>query len=164
MNFSRHFNSNELLRSVAYPALASSVERLPWQYIVMLSSLCCDVLQPMRDQIASPIHVLSGYRGTALNRAVGGGEFSRHQIGVNGQLFAAADINSDILPPEAIFAMLAIADAGVKFDRVCLYPGRGFLHIDVQAHELGPPSKAFFVDTGNGWNVVSRQEAARSTW
>lgn len=51
-----------------------------------LQYLAQNVLQPVRDYFGSPVRITSGYRGPALNRAVGGSPASFHAIG------AAADI------------------------------------------------------------------------
>lgn len=46
-----------------------------------LRTLCTEVLQPARNQFGKPIHVNSGYRSIALNKAVGGKSNSYHLTG-----------------------------------------------------------------------------------
>lgn len=55
--------------------------------IVNLLCLCHSVLQPLRDHVARPVSISSGYRCDALNRAVGGVADSQHRLG------EAADIH-----------------------------------------------------------------------
>lgn len=60
--------------------------------------LAVNVLQPLRDYFG-PIHINSGYRGPALNKAVGGSASSFHAFGmaadivpVTGQKFTTLDM------------------------------------------------------------------------
>lgn len=53
-----------------------------------LKKLCEEILQPIRNKWKLPIRVTSGYRCTALNKAVGGVKTSQHLKG------EAADIQS----------------------------------------------------------------------
>ena len=46
-----------------------------------LIKLCGKVLQPAREMYGKPIHVTSGYRSPAVNRAVGGARNSQHMRG-----------------------------------------------------------------------------------
>lgn len=163
MRLARNFSLAELLHSDRFPQLVPQPDDLPWQHIAMLSRLTHEVLQPLRDQAAVPVWILSGYRDPVLNRAVGAGQWSRHQIDVRGHLFAAADLQVRDLPAEEVFRMLAIEPGRCQFDRVCLYPGRNFLHIDIKDWTFGPPSMRYYVNAG-GWREVGRTDAARSSW
>ena len=51
------------------------------QQIDALITLCDKVLQPLRDMYGAPIHVTSGYRSPAVNKAVGGARNSQHLLG-----------------------------------------------------------------------------------
>lgn len=53
-----------------------------------LTALVEDVLDPLREMYGHPIHVTSGYRCEALNKAVGGAKTSQHLRG------EAADITT----------------------------------------------------------------------
>ena len=53
-----------------------------------LTALVEDVLDPLREMYGHPIHVTSGYRCEALNKAVGGAKTSQHLRG------EAADIHT----------------------------------------------------------------------
>jgi len=164
VNLSRNFTLPELLQSARFPSLVPLTDDLPHQWVIMLSRLAAEALQPIRNQLAVPVRVLSGYRSPELNRAVRGSQYSRHQIDVRGHLFAAADIMAGDVPAESIFNMLAVNGGDVLFDRVCLYPGRGYLHLDIHDWKFGPPSQKFYVDTGTGWREIGRTDAARASW
>lgn len=52
------------------------------------------ILQPIRSEVGSPIHVTSGYRSGATNSAVGGSNTSQHLYGEAADLvFASYDID-----------------------------------------------------------------------
>ncbi len=51
------------------------------QQVKALITLCGKVLQPTRDIYGAPIHVTSGYRSPAVNKAVGGARNSQHLLG-----------------------------------------------------------------------------------
>lgn len=46
-----------------------------------LFMLCHNLLQPVRDEFDLMMHIISGYRNTALNNAVGSGDYSSHLKG-----------------------------------------------------------------------------------
>lgn len=80
-----NFTLAELCRSAtAYNRGISNTP--PAEYQNNLVYLAQTVLQPIRDFFGEPLVVTSGYRGPALNRAVGGSPSSFHCIG------CAADI------------------------------------------------------------------------
>lgn len=87
-----------------------------------VKALAETVLQPLRDAVGRPLHVNSGYRCDALNRAVGGVATSQH---VKGE---AADIRCDTskgdLPPCELAGKAL--ELGLPTDQVILYPN--FVH------------------------------------
>lgn len=86
-----------------------------------MQRLIDNVLDPLREYVGSPIHVSSGYRGSELNRAVGGVSNSIHKTG------RAADITSRTMNASQLFNYIVKSD--VLFDRAALYPT--FVHIEV---------------------------------
>ncbi|PIQ25399.1 peptidase M15A [bacterium (Candidatus Blackallbacteria) CG13_big_fil_rev_8_21_14_2_50_49_14] len=56
-------------------------------HIANLERLCKTALQPLRDKLARPVLITSGYRSPALNRVIGGSTTSAHMDG------RAADIH-----------------------------------------------------------------------
>tara|TARA_R100000329_G_scaffold33556_1_gene31268 strand:- start:97 stop:576 length:480 start_codon:yes stop_codon:yes gene_type:complete len=55
-----------------------------------LKSIAEHIFQPVRDAFRCPIYVSSGYRGPALNRAIGGATRSQHMEG------RALDLDADV--------------------------------------------------------------------
>lgn len=51
--------------------------------------LAVKIFQPIREHFNVPIHIISGYRSKALNKAVGGASNSQHTVG------QAMDIDND---------------------------------------------------------------------
>ena len=81
--------------------------------------LICDCLQPIRDKIKKPIVINSGFRCSALNKAVGGVTNSQH---LKGQ---AADLH---IPGMTIKDTIDfIIKSGVPFDQ--LLDERQWVHI-----------------------------------
>ena len=76
----KHFTINELTRSDT--ALRLGIDnRPPANAVAALHALVDNVLDPLREAWGGPIHVNSGYRCPALNKAVGGTPGSQHQRG-----------------------------------------------------------------------------------
>ena len=91
MKLSENFTLAELTKSQTAKRLGIDNTPTPEQ-LENLIELCNKVLQPLRDAIG-PIHISSGLRVPALNKAIGGSKTSQH-CAING---AAADI--DMCPP-----------------------------------------------------------------
>ena len=85
MHLEKNFTMEELCSSATaerhgirnWPAAGDEVHRVKEN----LSSLCFDVLQPLRDYVGRPIIVNSGYRTKEVNRLVGGVKNSQHLTG-----------------------------------------------------------------------------------
>jgi hypothetical protein len=86
VQLSKNFYLDEFLRSDA-AARRGHVQRVSAGGVIgsNLTRLCRQVLQPLRDELG-PVHVLSGYRDSKVNRWVGGSSTSQHCYGL------AADI------------------------------------------------------------------------
>ncbi len=107
--FSRFFTLGELTRSDT-----AEREGIPNQptaaEIECLRTLCVAILDPLREAIARPIKVNSGYRGPALNRRIGGAANSQHAQG------KAADIQA---PGMAVLALFqTVIRLGLPFDQL----------------------------------------------
>jgi hypothetical protein len=59
------------------------------EHIENFKKLAENIFQPIRDHFGAPIHLSSGYRSAALNKAVGGSSSSQHCKG------EAIDIDMD---------------------------------------------------------------------
>ena len=85
MKLSKNFTFEELCRSATaerhgirnWPAAGDEIHRVKEN----LSSLCLEVLQPLREYVGKPIIVNSGYRTKEVNRLVGGVKNSQHLTG-----------------------------------------------------------------------------------
>jgi uncharacterized protein YcbK (DUF882 family) len=76
----KHFTLNELTRSVTARRLGID-NTPPPAAVASLNRLVEQVLDPLREAWGGPIHVNSGYRCPALNRAIGGAPRSQHMKG-----------------------------------------------------------------------------------
>ena len=82
-----------------------------------LMLLCTGLLQPIRDIVAKPITVNSGYRSPSVNLAVGGSVTSAHRFGY------AADINCYDYGSPKLFAEFIVKELrarNIKFDQIIL--------------------------------------------
>lgn len=85
MKLSNNFSLNELTKSQT--AIRKGIDNTPTSnHVGNLRALCINVLQPVREAFDAPVVVSSGYRGEALNSAIGGSKTSDHCKGM------AADI------------------------------------------------------------------------
>lgn len=76
----KHFTIEELTRSTT--ARLRGINNTPSQQVIdNLTALVDNVLDPLREAWGKPIHVNSGYRCRALNKAVGGVPTSQHMRG-----------------------------------------------------------------------------------
>lgn len=79
MNLSPHFTLAELVRSQT--AQRKGIANTPGSAVIAaLTALCVNLLEPVRVRFG-PVAVSSGYRGPALNRAIGGARGSQHELG-----------------------------------------------------------------------------------
>ena len=114
MRITDNFTLEELIRSDRHP----DIDNIPLpEERSNLIALTVHVLQPLRDIYGKPMHVNSGYRSPALNRAVGGVPTSQH---VKGQ---AADIRCD----EPMKLLQLMRENNIVFDQCGIYSN--FCHI-----------------------------------
>ena len=80
MKLSKNFDLVEFTKSPT--AIRKGIDNKPSQLeIDNLTSLCMFILQPLREAIGQTIDVVSGFRNSALNKAVGGAKDSSHLRG-----------------------------------------------------------------------------------
>jgi hypothetical protein len=88
MQLSKNLSLAEVVRSES--AKRNGISNTPTkEHLANLVSIALKVFQPIRDHFLVPIHISSGYRSLALNRAVGGSNTSQHSKG------QALDIDMD---------------------------------------------------------------------
>jgi uncharacterized protein YcbK (DUF882 family) len=94
---------------------------VPAGYLANVKKLVDTILQPLRDILGEPIHIHSGYRTVAHNKAVGGAKNSQHLVA------KAADITVKSKTPKQLAAIIE-----KKFNPkgMGIYPG--FIHVDVR--------------------------------
>lgn len=100
-------------------------------HLKALRAVAQELLQPIRDHFG-PVVVTSGYRGKALNAAVGGAASSQHCLG------EAADFNVVGMEDEAgqmkVVRWVA-KESGIKFRQLLLE--RGCIHISLPHMDAG---------------------------
>ena len=88
MQLSKNLSLAEVMRSET--AKRKGVSNMPTEaHIANFKLLAENVFQPIREHFGVPIHISSGYRSAALNKAVGGSATSQHCTG------EAIDIDMD---------------------------------------------------------------------
>ena len=88
MQLSKHFELAEFTRSST--AKRAGISNMPTDaHLENIKLLCEKILEPIRVHFARSIILSSGYRSSALNRAVGGSSSSQHCSG------EASDIDMD---------------------------------------------------------------------
>lgn len=93
---SEHFSVDEFTFSAT--AQAMGIDNSPGSCeLANLRFLCHEVLEPARRVLGEPIHITSGYRCLALNRAVGGVAQSYHVRGLAADLHIVSDAHASRL-------------------------------------------------------------------
>jgi len=88
MQLSKNLSLAEVTRSES--AKRKGISNMPTsEHIDNFKLLAEKVFQPIREHFAVPIHISSGYRSAALNKAIGGASSSQHCSG------EAIDIDMD---------------------------------------------------------------------
>lgn len=79
MNLSPHFTFEELTRT-GQTALQEANRREAQACLPALTALCTTLLEPVRARFG-PVSIHSGFRGPAVNTAIGGSKTSQHMSG-----------------------------------------------------------------------------------
>lgn len=90
----KYFSINELSNSVTAKRLRLNNTPNKNQ-IECLTKLIDNILDPLREKYGKPIIVDSGYRSTALNRAVRGSSTSQHLLGQAADIHSVSDTIED---------------------------------------------------------------------
>jgi hypothetical protein len=88
MRLSENLSLAEVIRSDSAKRNGISNEPTP-EHIENFKKLAENIFQPIRKHFGKPIHISSGYRSAALNKAIGGAASSQHCTG------EAIDIDMD---------------------------------------------------------------------
>ena len=125
MQLSEHFNLKEFTKSET--AIRKRIDNTPnASHAENLKNVCEKILEPVRRHFGKPVRINSGYRGPALNAAVGGSGKSQH---CNGE---AVDFEIDGLPNPDLAKWVA---ENCEFDQIILEfydpkegPNSGWVH------------------------------------
>ena len=92
----KYFTIEELTRSTT--TRLRGIDNTPSQQVIdNLNALVDNVLDPLREACGKPLHVNSGYRCRALNKAVGGVPASQHMRGEAADITAGSkDANREL--------------------------------------------------------------------
>ena len=113
-----NFKISELIHSDT--AVAYKINNMPdINSLDCMLDLICDCLQPIRDKLGKPMIITSGYRCSALNRAVGGVTSSQHTKG------QAVDFHVNGMTIKEVIDF--VIKSGVPFDQ--LVDERSWVHI-----------------------------------
>ena len=125
MQLSEHFNLKEFTKSET--AIRKRIDNTPGpEHAQNLKNVCEKILEPVRKRFGKPVRINSGYRGPALNAAVGGSSKSQH---CNGE---AVDFEIDGLANPELAKWVS---QNCEFDQVILEfydakegPNSGWVH------------------------------------
>ncbi len=122
MTLSPHFTLAELTRT-SRAALAAKNAAEAQAYLPALTALCSDILEPIRAQFG-PVRINSGFRGPAVNAAVGGSATSQHSKG------EAADI---VCPGTDLDTLMRwiVHESGIAYGQVIREPS--WIHVSLGA-------------------------------
>lgn len=109
MQLSKNFNLPEFTRSQTATRLG--IDNQPGhQEVEEIKALVLNVLQPLRDMIAKPFFISSGYRSLKVNAMIGGSRNSQHTKG------QAVDFTVQGMTPLEVCHF--IVKSGVVFDQL----------------------------------------------
>lgn len=127
---SEHFPLSEFTKSDTAKRMGKVVTVDPESEVFRnMRRLCRTVLEPAWFELG-PIHVLSGYRPTWLNTAVGGSRTSDHKYG------RAADISTEYYTPLEMLEWF-YTHRDLPFDQ-CIIEFERWIHISIAIDVLGP--------------------------
>ena len=122
MSLSPHFTLAEMTRT-GQTALAVKNANEAHPYIPALTALCSTILEPIRARFG-PVKVNSGFRGPAVNAAVGGSATSQHSKG------EAADIVCPATDLDTLMRWI-VDESGIDYGQIIREPG--WVHISLGA-------------------------------
>ena len=104
------------------------------------------VLEVLRARADRPLAITSGYRSPAYNRAVGGAAMSLHTTG----------LACDIAAPDDMLELAALASQISEIGGVGVYPGRGFIHVDIRRRPEGAKLPTWWAQVSGAYGAVPK--------
>ena len=142
MKLTEHFNLEEFERSDTARRLGID-NTVPNGLLPNIQALCENVLEPVRQHFGVPIYLSSGYRCTALNKAVRGATASQHMKG------EAADIYIKASPQLALWNIYVWMIDNLQFDQLIWETrpnGSKWIHVSYKS--TGPNRQQVFTVKG----------------
>ena len=141
MSLTKHFTLAEM--TVSQTAARLGISNAPDAAAIANLKRVCEALELVRALVGGPIIVSSGYRGPALNRAIGGSTSSAHMVGL------AADFDRPGLTPKQVAQKIAASK--IPFDQLILeYPDSGgWVHLGLSAG--APRRQVLTIKSGTGY-------------
>lgn len=122
----KHFDFDELTRSNVAMSLGFLNEPFFYNETDVydnLETLVDNVLDPIRELVAAPVIITSGYRCERLNKLVGGVLNSQHRTGHAADFYVEGFTRNDMAK---LYTQLC---RSIDFDQLILYASRGFIHV-----------------------------------
>jgi uncharacterized protein YcbK (DUF882 family) len=104
------------------------------------------VLEIIRARAGRPLKITSGYRSPSYNRAIGGAAMSLHTTGM------ACDIEA----PGDMLDLAALASKIEEIGGVGVYPGRGFIHVDIRRRPEGVKAPTWWAQVNGAYGPVPK--------
>tara|TARA_R110000868_G_scaffold17344_1_gene76356 strand:+ start:31510 stop:31986 length:477 start_codon:yes stop_codon:yes gene_type:complete len=143
-----NFEPHEFIDSVT--ARAKGIDNAPNVNQLTAGIVLTKKMQELRDALNHPIHISSGFRCDALNKAVGGAPNSRHTQ------FLACDFGINNMTPTEI--VLAIRESGISVDKC--FVERNCVHLQTSLHESDNRNEFGNAKlVGGRWIVTNKIEA-----
>lgn len=127
---SKHITYGEVIRSQTAARLGIKNEPSPKQ-LINITFLCKYVLDRIRDFYGKPYLASSIYRGTELNKAVGGSDTSQHCCPAD---TAAADGNIAGIDDKQVFDDIVAGKINVNYDQL-IWEYDEWVHISTHADQ-----------------------------
>lgn len=143
MKLSEHLSLNEMISSNT--AKRNGINNAPTDvHLSNMKMLAEKIFEPIRKHFNQPIHISSGYRSKALNKAIGGAATSAHCFGL--AIDIDMDGKSDTITNRMIFDWVK---SNLKFDQLIF--------------EYGDKENPDWVHVGISLDMPNRNQVLRAT-
>ena len=124
-----------------------------------LKSLAETILQPLREKIAKPIVINSGYRSPSVNAAVGGSATSAHRFGHAVDLIVPGYAQGNV-KKLCQYIVKFLKDNNIAFDQVIYEfgsttnPSQGWVHIGIKSGNNKQRGQVFTINNKGTFNGI----------